>query len=316
MDGMGKNFDVMIIGSGPGGLTAGFYLARARVQTLLVERLGIGGQAVLTEKIENFPGFPKGISGRELMMRIEAQADKFGLDIMPNTEVLEITKDNSNKITLKTTNGNFKCTALIVASGVSQKKLGVPGEEELTGRGVSYCSTCDGPRFKNEEVLVAGGGDMAVQEALFLTTLCKKVTIVHRGNQLRATKILQERASSAKNLSFIWHSEVKKIWGSSTVTGVEIGNKLTGKLSNICCRGVFIFIGSRPNTEILKKLVHLDEDGYVLTDENMQTSQEGIFACGDVRKKLLRQIITACGEGATAAAAAESYIINASNDGS
>jgi thioredoxin reductase (NADPH) len=305
---MGKFFDVVIVGGGPGGLTAGLYLARARMRTLLVEKMTPGGQTALTETIENFPGFIQGINGMELMSKIEAQATRFGLEIIVNSEVLEVTKGSDQKIVVKTESGKYECLAAIMATGATHKKLGVPGEEELIGRGVSYCASCDGHRFKNQDVVIVGGGDMAVQESLFLANLCKKVTIVHRGNQLRATRILQERVSAKKNIGFIWQSVVKKIWGGSMVTGVEIEDKLTGKVRNVPCRGLFVFVGTSPNTRFLKGFLHLDENGFIFTDENMQTSEEGIFACGDVRRKLLRQVVTACGEGATAAVAAQHYI--------
>ena len=303
----GKTYDAIIIGGGPAGLTAGIYLSRARMDTLLIEKAMPGGQAILTEIIENYPGFPHGIAGPELMQKMEEQAVRFGLKIeYGETEEVKI-KEDKVKI-VKINNKEYRTLTIILASGAEASKLEVPGEEELRGRGVSYCATCDAPFFKHQKIVVVGGGDTAIEEALYLTKFVWEVTIIHRRDRLRATKILQERVFANKKINFAWDSVVTKILGKEKVEGVLIQNKKTGEEKEIPCQGVFVFVGNVPNSKFLNKVVKLDQKGYIFTDDNMMTSQEGIYACGDVRKKLLRQVVTACGEGATAAYAAQKYI--------
>jgi len=300
-------YDVIIIGGGPAGLTAGIYLSRARMDTLLIEKALPGGQAILTEIIENYPGFPHGIAGPELMQKMEEQAVRFGLKIEYG-EVEEVKiKEDKVKI-VRINNQEYKTLTIILASGAEASKLEVPGEEELRGRGVSYCATCDAPFFKHQKIVVAGGGDTAIEEALYLTKFVWEVTIIHRRDRLRATKILQERVFANKKINFAWDSVVTRVLGNEKIEGVLIQNKKTGEEKEIPCQGVFVFVGNIPNSNFLKKLVKLGEKGYILTDDNMMTSQEGIYACGDVRKKILRQVVTACGEGATASFAAQKYI--------
>ena len=302
-----KIFDAIIIGGGPAGLTAGIYLSRARMNTLLIEKVMPGGQAVLTEIIENYPGFPHGITGPELMQKMEEQAVRFGLKIEYG-EIEEVKiKEDKVKI-VRINNQDHRTLTIILASGAEASKLEVPGEEKLKGRGVSYCATCDAPFFKDQKVVVIGGGDTAIEEALYLTKFAQEVTIIHRRDRLRATKILQERVFSNKKINFAWDSVVIKILGKEKVEGILIQNKKTGEEKEVPCQGVFVFVGYVPNSKFLKELVKLDKRGYILTDDNMMTSQEGIYACGDVRKKILRQVVTACGEGATAAFAAQKYI--------
>lgn len=302
-----KLYDAIIIGGGPAGLTAGIYLSRARMNTVLIEKALPGGQAILTEIIENYPGFPQGIAGPELMQKMEEQAARFGLKIEYG-EVEEVRiKEDRIKI-VRINNQEYEALTIILASGAEASKLEVPGEEELRGRGVSYCATCDAPFFKGQKTVVVGGGDTAIEEALYLTKFVQEVTIIHRRDRLRATKILQERVFSNKKINFVWDSVVKKILGKEKVESVLIQNKKTGKEKEISCQGVFVFVGYIPNSKFLKELVKLDKRGYILTDDNMMTSQKGIYACGDVRKKILKQVVTACGEGATAAFAAEKYI--------
>ncbi len=302
-----KIYDAIIIGGGPAGLTAGIYLSRARMNTLLIEKAIPGGQAILTEIIENYPGFPHGVTGPELMQKMEEQAIRFGLKIEYG-EVEEVKiKDDKVKI-VRINNKEYKTLVIILAPGAEASKLDVPGEEELRGRGVSYCATCDAPFFKDQKIAVIGGGDTAIEEALYLTKFVQEVTIVHRRDRLRATKILQERVFSNKKINFAWDSVVTKILGKEKVENVLIENRKTNEEKIIPCQGVFIFVGNIPNSKFLKDLVELDQMGYVLTDDNMMSSQKGIYACGDVRKKLLRQVVTACGEGATAAFAAQKYI--------
>jgi len=303
-------YEAIIVGGGPAGLTACIYLSRARMNTLLIEKALPGGQAILTEIIENYPGFPFGIAGPELMQKMEEQAVRFGLKI-EYAEVVEvkIKEDKEDKVKIvKTNNQEYKTLTIVLASGAEAQKLGVPGEEELRGRGVSYCATCDAPFFKDQKIVVVGGGDTAIEEALYLTKFVREATIIHRRDRLRATKILQERVFSNKKINFAWDSVVTKILGKEKVEGVLVQNKKTGKEKVISCQGVFVFVGNIPNSKFLKELVKLDKRGYILTDDNMMTSQEGIYACGDVRKKILRQVVTACGEGATAAFAAQKYI--------
>jgi len=300
-------YDAIIIGGGPAGLTAGIYLSRARMDTLLIEKALPGGQAILTEIIENYPGFPHGIAGPELMQKMEEQAVRFGLKIEYG-EVEEVKiKEDKIKI-VRINNQEYKTLTIILASGAEASKLEVPGEEELRGRGVSYCATCDAPFFKHQKIVVVGGGDTAIEEALYLTKFVWEVTIIHRRDRLRATKILQERVFANKKINFTWDSVVTKVLGNEKVEGVLIQNKKTGEEKEIPCQGVFVFVGNVPNSKFLNELIKLDQKGYILTDDNMMTSQEGIYACGDVRKKILRQVITACGEGATAAFAAQKYI--------
>jgi len=309
----GKIYDAIIIGGGPAGLTAGIYLSRARINTLLIEKALPGGQAVLTEIIENYPGFPHGITGPELMQKMEEQAVGFSLKIeygeVVEVKIKEDKEDKEDKVKMiKINNKEYKTLAIILASGAEASKLGVPGEEELRGRGISYCATCDAPFFKDQKIVVVGGGDMAIEEALYLTKFVREVTIIHRRDRLRATKILQERVFVNKKINFVWDSVVTKILGNEKVEGVLVQNKKTGEEREISCQGVFVFVGNIPNSKFLNELIKLDKKGYILTDDNMMTSQEGIYACGDVRKKLLRQVVTACGEGATAAFAAQKYI--------
>ena len=303
----GKTYDAIIIGGGPAGLTVGIYLSRARMDTLLIEKAMPGGQAILTEIIENYPGFPHGIAGPELMQKMEEQAVRFGLKIeYGETEEVKVKKDKVKIV--KINNKEYRTLTIILASGAEASKLEVPGEEELRGRGVSYCATCDAPFFKHQKIVVVGGGDTAIEEALYLTKFVWEVTIIHRRDRLRATKILQERVFANKKINFAWDSVVTKILGKEKVEGVLIQNKKTGEEKEIPCQGVFVFVGNVPNSKFLNKVVKLDQKGYIFTDDNMMTSQEGIYACGDVRKKLLRQVVTACGEGATAAYAAQKYI--------
>lgn len=303
-------YDAIIIGGGPAGLTAGIYLSRARMNTLLIEKALPGGQAILTEIIENYPGFPHGIAGPELMQKMEEQAVGFGLKIeYGEVEEIKIKEGKEGRVRIvKIYNKEYKTLTIILASGAEASKLEVPGEDELRGRGVSYCGTCDAPFFKDQKIVVVGGGDTAIEEALYLTKFVREVTIIHRRDRLRATKILQERVFSNKKINFSWDSIATKILGKEKVEGVLIQNKKTGEEKEISCQGVFVFVGNIPNSKFLKDLVKLGKKGYILTDDNMMTSQDGIYACGDVRKKLLRQVVTACGEGATAAFAAQKYI--------
>jgi len=300
--------DVIIIGAGPAGLTAGLYCARARLRTLLLERLGPGGQMLNTERIENYPGFPEAISGFELSDRMRKQAEAFGLEIR-NQEVLQLELDPVTKHVV-TAEGPLDTRALIVTTGASPRRLGVEGEVLLTGKGVSYCATCDGPFFREEIIAVVGGGDTAVEEAVYLTRFAKEVHLIHRRDALRATRILQERALAEEKIHIHWDTVVTRIRGEAGVEALDLKNVKTGKTSSLPVKGVFVLIGYLPNNELVKGQLDCDEQGFVLTNPNMESSVPGVFVAGDLRSKLLRQVVTAVGEGATAAFAAEKHLEN------
>ena len=304
------NYDVIIIGGGPAGLTAAIYTSRARLKTLLLESFTVPGQAVITSDIENYPAFPEGINGFDIIDKMKKQAKKFGTEISAK-DVKAIKEDRKNAkgfFIMETEGESFASECVIVATGARPKKLGIPGENEFRGKGVSYCATCDGAFFKDKNIVVVGGGDTAIEESIFLTRFVRKITIIHRRDRLRATKILEERALVNKKIEFALNSEATEIAGTEKVESVRIRNVKTEKSSVIPCEGVFMFVGYEPNTSFVKGVVNLDQNGYIITDDNMKTSKEGIFAAGDVRKKLLRQVITACGDGAVAARSARMYI--------
>ena len=299
-------YDIVIIGGGPAGLTAGLYNARARMNVVLLEKLAPGGQVLTTDWVENYPGFPDGISGFELMDRMKGQAEKFGLEIR-SEEVARLEFRDDRKLVV-TNRETYETQALILACGASWKKLDVEGERNLTGRGVSYCATCDGPFYRDQPVAVIGGGDTAVEESLFLTRFASKIYHVHRRDELRAVKLLQERAMAEEKIEFVWDTVPLRILGADGVEGIELRNVKTGETSLREVQGVFIFIGTLPNTELVQGLVTLDDAGFVITDDQMETSVPGVFAAGDMRSKTFRQISTAVGEGAAAAYGAEKYV--------
>ena len=301
-----KIYEVIIIGGGPAGLTAGLYTSRSRFNTLLIEIGLLGGQMTTTEVIENYPGFPQGINGDELSRLMEEQAKRFGLEVV-SQEVVEVKLEGERKL-VKTDESTYLCEALIICTGTEYRKLGIPGEKEFTGKGVSYCATCDGAFFKDSQIVVVGGGDSALTEALFLTKFAKELTIIHRRDALRGTKIYQERVLSNPKIKMLWNSVVQKIKGDSIVRSIVIKNVKTGEIDEFNTEGVFLFVGVSPRTQFLKNLITFDEVGYIVTDENCETSIKGIFAAGDCRKRLLRQIATAVGDGATAAFATEKYL--------
>lgn len=302
-----SEYDLVIIGAGPGGLTAGLYAARARMNVLLIEKAVPGGQILVTDWIENYPGFPEGISGFDLAEKIKDQAMALGLEI-ETAEVQGLDLSGTTKeVILK--KKRIKTKSLIIASGASPRKLGV-GEDKFMGKGISFCATCDGPFFRDKVVVAVGGGDTAVQESIFLTKFAKKVYLVHRRDELRATKILQERAFSNDKIEFIWDSVVTGMDGFFGVEKVHVKNVKTGNESQIEANGCFIWIGILPNTEFIKGDVKTDESGFILVDTKMQTNVPGVFAIGDVRDTPLRQIATAVGDGAVAAVSAEHYVEN------
>ena len=302
-----SEYDLVIIGAGPAGLTAGLYAARARMNVLLIEKAVPGGQILVTDWIENYPGFPEGISGFDLAEKIKEQALSLGLTI-ETAEVQGLDLSGTIKeIILK--EKRIKTKSLIIASGASPKRLGV-GEDKFMGKGISFCATCDGPFFRDKVVVAVGGGDTAVQESIFLTKFAKKVYVVHRRDELRATKILQERAFSNDKIEFVWDSAVTGMDGFFSVEKVNVKNLKTGDTSVIEANGCFIWIGILPNTEFVKDAVKTDDGGFILVDSKMQTSVPGVFAIGDVRDTPLRQIATAVGDGAVAAVSAEHYVEN------
>jgi len=300
------DYDLVIIGGGPAGLTAGIYAARARLNVILIEKVVPGGQILVTDWIENYPGFPEGLCGADLVQKMTDQAEKFGLGIETNDVVSLDLNGSVKKIHL--TDKTIRARALVIATGAAPRKLGVPGELKLFGKGVSTCATCDGPFYRDQVVVAAGGGDTAVQESLFLTKFARKVYLVHRRDQLRATKILQERAFNNDKLEIVWNSVLTEIKGTSNVEQVVLKDVRTGKEESMPADGCFIWIGIIPNTALLDNSVKLDANGFILTDFNMQTSVPGVFAAGDVRATPLRQVSTAVGDAAIAATAAEQYI--------
>jgi len=304
--GVRKTYDVIIVGGGPAGLTAGLYTSRSRLHSLLIENGLLGGQMTTTELVENYPGFPQGVTGDELSRLMEEQAKRFGLEVV-SQYVVEVKLKGDKKV-VRTEEESYLCDVLIICTGTEYRKLGVPGEKEFAGKGVSYCATCDGAFFQGNQIVVVGGGDSALTEALYLTKFVKEVTIIHRREALRGTKIYQERVFSNPKIKLLWNSVIQEIKGDSTVQSVRVKNVKTGEVTEHDMQGVFLFVGLSPRTQFLKGLVQMDEEGYILTGENGETSVKGILAAGDCRKKLVRQIATAVGDGATAACSAEKYL--------
>ncbi|WP_041639020.1 thioredoxin-disulfide reductase [Anoxybacillus flavithermus] len=299
-------YDVIIIGAGPAGMTAAVYTSRANLSTLMLERGVPGGQMANTEEVENYPGYEH-ILGPELATKMFEHAKKFGAEYAYG-DVKEVIDGEEYK-TVVTSNQQYKARAIIIATGAEYKKLGVPGEKELGGRGVSYCAVCDGAFFKGKELVVVGGGDSAVEEGVYLTRFASKVTIVHRRDQLRAQKILQQRAFANEKIDFIWNHTVKQInEKDGRVGSVTLVHTQTGEEREFPCDGVFIYIGMVPLTKPFASLGITNENGYIETNELMETKVPGIFAAGDVREKSLRQIVTATGDGSIAAQSAQHYV--------
>lgn len=296
--------DLIIVGGGPAGLTAALYAGRARLDTLLLEKAGLGGRILMSEFIENFPGFPGGVSTQDLIQRMEEQIKELVIKIVPEEALQLDCKSKSVKTSLNT----YNAKAIIIACGAFPRKLNIPGEAELTGKGVSYCATCDGPLYKDKNVVVVGGGNAVAEEALYLTRFAKSVIIVHRRDDLRAAAILQEKLKENKKIKFILSTVVTQIIGSNRVESMKVKNVNTSVEQNIACDGIFIYIGYTPDTGFVKDRIKLDTAGFIITGEDLSTSEEGIFACGDCRKKTLYQMITACGDGAVASDSAYKYI--------
>jgi len=301
-----QEYDVIIIGGGPAGLSAGIYTARARLKSVLIEKMATGGAIVNAGEVENYPGFPKGIGGLELTQQMDEQAKKFGLEsIIAEVTELEIKED---KKIIKTSGGDLTAKAVIVASGSERAKLGVPGEDKYMGKGVGYCAVCDGFLYRDKVVAVVGGGNAAINEALELAKFASKVIVIYRRNELRATKIVQERAFATPNMEFMWNTVIEAIEGDDLVRRLRVCNVATDEKSAVDVSGVFVATGSKPNTEFLKGIVPLDETGTVIVNEKMETAVPGILAAGDVRVNSIRQVVSAAGDGAVAAIYAEKYI--------
>jgi thioredoxin reductase (NADPH) len=302
-----SDFDVAIIGGGGAGLTSALYTSRALRKTALFERLGAGGQIATSELVENFPGFPDGVNGFDLAQLFQRQAEKFGAKVI-NEDVTSLSVSPGGSFVFETESGAHTARAVILAAGADYTHLGVPGETEFVGKGVSYCATCDGAFFKGKDVTVVGGGDAALEESEFLTRYASLVTIVHRRHELRASAILQRRAFSNPKIRFEWDTVVEAIEGGSTVERVLLRNLVTGESRQQETGGVFVLIGQTPNGKLLRGLADLDADGHALVDLEMNTSLPGLFVAGDLRTKAARQLISACGDGATAAIAAERFL--------
>lgn len=299
--------NVIIVGSGPAGLTAALYTARANLEPLVIEGAAPYGQLMLTTEVENFPGFPDGILGPELMEKIRAQAGRFGGKFI----TADATKVDlsSRPFRVEVGDAAYEANALILSTGARARTLGIPGERELLGRGVSSCATCDGFFFRGKEIAIVGGGDSAVEEALFLTRFGSKVTLIHRRDSLRASKIMQERALAHEKMSFIWNTAVDEVLGENTVTGLKLRNVQTGETSEFATDALFVAIGHVPNTTLFQGQLDLDDAGYIrVAHPRTNTSVEGVFACGDVVDHIFRQAITASGTGCAAAIDAERYL--------
>ena len=301
-----KNYDIVVIGGGPGGLTAGMYGARAKMKTVLLEKYLPGGQIANTEEVEDYPGFEL-ISGAELATKMADHAKKFGLEIVSD-EVKEIYSEGNDRIVVAASGDIYRAKAVIVSTGGSPTLLKIPGEKEFAGKGVSYCAICDANFFKGEIIAVVGGGDAAVEEGMFLTKFGSKVILIHRRDELRAQKVIQDRAFKNEKMEFIWDTVVESIEGDNKVRKLSLTNVKTGEKSTLEVGAVFVFIGFHPNSNIFREEVKKDSSGYIITDDKMETSIKGIYACGDVRHQLVRQITNAVGDGTTAAMAAEKYI--------
>ena len=302
----GDIYEVIIVGGGPAGLTAGLYSSRAGLTSILIEKGIFGGQITYAEHVENFTGFPEGISGQELGEKMHEQARKHGLKIL-TAEVTGLEIQGAMKL-VKTTEGDYTGRTVIMAGGAVRRKLGVEGETRLTGRGVSYCAVCDSAFFRDQRVVVAGGGDTAITEALHLAKFASSITIIHRRDQLRAGHVLQEKLRSEPKIDFLWDTTVTAIEGADMVERIKLLNVKTGQSAEMEVSGVFVSVGTNPDTEYVKTILPLDESGYIITNEKMETPVPGLFAAGDIRHNSARQAITAAGDGATAAIYAQKYL--------
>lgn len=301
------DYQLIIVGGGPTGLTAGLYASRSRIKTVLLEKGVPGGQVLNTDWIDNYPGFPDGLPGYELVEKMTAQAARFELETRSGAEVESMDLAGAEKKLTLVGGEELTASSVILATGARPGKLGVPGEEEMAGKGVSYCATCDGPFFRNQEIAVVGGGNTAIQEAVYLTKFASKVTVIHRRDELRATKIVQEQAFANEKIEFAWNSQVTSINGENGVEEITIRNN-DGNESKLSVHGVFILVGTIPNNEMLPMDQLETEDGFIKVDREMRTNLEGVLAAGDIISKDVRQVINGAGEGAVAAMAAEHYL--------
>jgi thioredoxin reductase (NADPH) len=303
---MAQPYGVIIIGSGPSGYTAAIYAARSNLSVLVLQGYQLGGQLMQTSEVENFPGFEEGIMGPEMMEKFEAQARRFGAEMIPEDA---ISVDFSKRpFTVRTDSGEYQAQAIIIATGASAKWLGLPHEERLKGRGVTACATCDGFFFKNKDVVVVGGGDTAMEEATFLTRYVNSVTLIHRRDTFRASKIMQDRAEKNPKIKFLMENEVINVLGEDAVTGVRVRNTRTGEEMDLPTQGLFLAIGHQPNTDLFKGVINMDEVGYIIPSEHTMTNIPGVFAAGDVTDHRYRQAITAAGDGCRAAIDLERWL--------
>lgn len=303
---MDKVYDMIIVGGGPGGYTAALYAARAGLEVLIIERLSAGGQMNLTRIIDNYPGFPEGIEGFMLSMNMQQQAERFGAKTK-YAEVLKLELDADVK-SVQTNEGSYLTKTVVISTGANPRQLGVARENEMIGRGVAYCAHCDGGFYRGKTVIVAGGGNSAAAEALYLSRIAKEVILVHRRDSLRATQIYHKPLMEAANIRFVWDSEIVELLGEDVLSGVKVQNRKSGEGSVLEAQGLFVSIGRKPATELVKDQLTLDEAGYIMVGEDTRTSIPGVYAVGDVRVKELRQIVTAVADGAMAAHAAEGYL--------
>ena len=303
---MKRIYDMLVIGGGPGGYTAALYAARAGLSVAVLEKLSAGGQMALTDTVDNYPGFPEGIDGFSLGENMQLQAERFGA-VTELAEVLDMDLSGKEKA-VHTSEGTFWGKTVVISTGASPRKLGLPNEEFYTGKGLHYCAACDGMRYKGKTVAVLGGGDSAVADALALARIAEKVIIVHRRDTLRATKVYHQTLEEASNVTFLWNSEVTELLGQGKLSGIKLKHVQTGEETELSVDGVFVSIGREPSSGLVKNYLELDERGYIVAGENTATSLPGVYAVGDVRTKKLRQIVTAVADGAYAAYAAEEYI--------
>ena len=300
---MAKDYDVVILGAGAAGLSAGLYSTRAMLSTLMIESIGPGGQLLITDEIENYPGFQSGIKGQELALEMYNQADRFGAE-MEFAEVEAVDNLHDDRKLIRTSEGDFTARALIIATGGSHNKLGVPGEDEFSGRGVSYCAVCDGNFFRGQDVVVVGGGDAAMDESFYLTGICNSVTIIHRRDELRATKVLQDRAFANPKYKWLWSHVVEEFVGNDILEAARVKDLKTGQVYDYPTAAAFIYVGFHPNTEPFRSILDMDELGHVHADLHMRTNIPRVYACGDARAESTRQLGAAVGDGITAALAA------------
>ena len=309
---MANLYDIIIIGSGPAGYTAAIYAARANLSVLMLQGYQVGGQLMLTSDVENYPGFEEGILGPSMMEKFEAQARRFGAELIPEDVIsLDFRK---RPFIVTTDSGAYQARAVIISTGASAKWLGLPSEQRLQGRGVSACATCDGFFFKNKDVAVIGGGDTAMEEATFLTRYANHVTVIHRRDTLRASKIMQDRPFKNPKISFIWNTEITEVLGENEVTGLRLHNMKTDEVSTLPIQGFFLAIGHQPNTELFKGILDMDNVGYIVPVEHTMTNIPGVFAAGDVTDHRYRQAVTAAGDGCRATIDAERWLESLDQD--